>query len=1268
MRSKQLSIAAILGLAALSVSPARATEWLGSFNNDWNNGLNWFGFSGPGPADPVQFSKTNTGLIFRTTANVSSSTTVASMGVVGDADILGPYTLTRTNNAVLTVSGLTHLGFDSAAPLSTTTFNGLSLNTGFLTLNGAATGVLTGSGVITSAGVVELFNSSRFTVNSGTLNAANGINLGGSSVLQIDSGGTLNMNTGTTMNLNGATSKLQVNGGFAFSPGTEINTAPGADIVGTSYIDIGNGGATTVNLTGSGTTLTAAGSTVSDWGAGASGSGVVNLSNSAIASVQRLNIAAGTGQASINVDSNSQLNIGQTLTMGGGVSGRFIGMSINGGTVDVTGVATYNAFADTNLVSGTLKFRSSATINSQARLDITGGTLDTTNQTLTINGGTLTRTTSGSLSSGSSLRVQAGGTATLSNFFDIGNGNTAALTVTGAGSTYTSSSGLSDWGRGASGGAVVSIDSNAIATLSGGLRIGTNNGSASVTVASGGQLKPNTLEVGGGSTARTVNLTINGGTVSVNDVNATTTFNDKAVLNLQSGTFDPKGPVTFFAGSTANWSGGTFLVGNGKTLTVQGGTINRTNTAASGLSPGATLAINSAGKFESVGSYSVGEFGAGTVTLSGTNSRLWAKSDLTIGGASAGQVGTLTTTAGGGFIVGDNAAGFNNDVISIADNDPIASNAGGKLSILNGSVVTHTGDVVLASFGGTSGRLVVNGAGSLFKMNGGFFASEGIAQMNIEAGGKVEMNFASFASVPAGQSTTTVTGTNSILSSLGGLNVGTSGQATLNINSAGRVTAVNATLGSNAGSVGTLNMNDTDSRLSVTGDLVVGDSGTGVVNHNAGALIHIGDNPSLTGGRVDIGDSNLDGNSGGNLRLANNSTFTTAANFLVGEGANRFGRIAVGSGSTVTTTDKYFVGSAGVGRIEVTTGGKVNGLDMSLGDQSGGNGTLAVSGSNSQVNLTRDVVIGSSSATGTGAVTIDGAGSRLLAGNNLVLRRGTITTTNGGTVIVGDNALGFNSDRLVIGDNNSLGANQGGKLTITGGSTLNHHFRVLVGGLSDTSGEVIVTGADSKFIVGERLFVGNSGQGHVTISDGGVVSVDSYQYNPSTNSKLILNAGGTFLVNVTNANAALTSARSDIQLGYANGAWTGNGITSITAQTDSRLGIGYLEDTGLTIKLTLKGDTNLSGTVDFDDLLVLAQNYNGTNRFWQNGDFNYDGNVNFDDLLSLAQFYSQSLSVSEIGELGSNFASEWALAVSMVPEPVSGVLALAGFGLVRRRR
>jgi hypothetical protein len=166
-----------------------------------------------------------------------------------------------------------------------------------------------------------------------------------------------------------------------------------------------------------------------------------------------------------------------------------------------------------------------------------------------------------------------------------------------------------------------------------------------------------------------------------------------------------------------------------------------------------------------------------------------------------------------------------------------------------------------------------------------------------------------------------------------------------------------------------------------------------------------------------------------------------------------------------------------------------------------------------------------------------------------------------------------------------------------------------------------------------------------------------------------------------------SSPRSAIQSlvagGYAGGAWTGSGIRSGEAAGNSRLGIGVIEagsatsfagetvdSTTVLVGLSLKGDTNLDFTVNFDDLLSLAQAYGGAGT-WGDGDTDYSGTVVFDDLLALAQNYGSSLlsggGIVTDAALAASFHSDWSLALSMVPEPASASLLALGLVAGRRR-
>jgi hypothetical protein len=97
------------------------------------------------------------------------------------------------------------------------------------------------------------------------------------------------------------------------------------------------------------------------------------------------------------------------------------------------------------------------------------------------------------------------------------------------------------------------------------------------------------------------------------------------------------------------------------------------------------------------------------------------------------------------------------------------------------------------------------------------------------------------------------------------------------------------------------------------------------------------------------------------------------------------------------------------------------------------------------------------------------------------------------------------------------------------------------------------------------------------------------------------------------------------------------------------------------------GDANLNGAVEFNDLVALAQNYDGSGKTWFQGDFNLDSQVNFNDLVILAQYYGTNVPAS--GTFSASFESDLAAAFAQVPEPSTmGCLGLTAVGLLARRK
>jgi hypothetical protein len=100
-----------------------------------------------------------------------------------------------------------------------------------------------------------------------------------------------------------------------------------------------------------------------------------------------------------------------------------------------------------------------------------------------------------------------------------------------------------------------------------------------------------------------------------------------------------------------------------------------------------------------------------------------------------------------------------------------------------------------------------------------------------------------------------------------------------------------------------------------------------------------------------------------------------------------------------------------------------------------------------------------------------------------------------------------------------------------------------------------------------------------------------------------------------------------------------------------------------------KGDANFDAATNFADLVVLAQHYGETHIGGDIyvADFNLDGITNFTDLVTLAQNYGTGISLVNDPGTG-DFATDWTLAQSFVPEPGAIAFLGAAWSLGFRRR
>ena len=126
-------------------------------------------------------------------------------------------------------------------------------------------------------------------------------------------------------------------------------------------------------------------------------------------------------------------------------------------------------------------------------------------------------------------------------------------------------------------------------------------------------------------------------------------------------------------------------------------------------------------------------------------------------------------------------------------------------------------------------------------------------------------------------------------------------------------------------------------------------------------------------------------------------------------------------------------------------------------------------------------------------------------------------------------------------------------------------------------------------------------------------------------------------------------------------------VAGIALAPDRWLAVTY-DASGVNVTAALPGDANVDGIVNFQDLVLLAQQYDvATDRTWATGDLNGDGVTNFADLVALAQHYNPGVSAGTIASPHTaDFAADWALAQSLVPQP-GGALAAVGLAAALRR-
>ena len=608
------------------------------------------------------------------------------------------------------------------------------------------------------------------------------------------------------------------------------------------------------------------------------------------------------------------------------------------------------------------------------------------------------------------------------------------------------------------------------------LNVGLVGAPGQVVVGSGGVLTMTGGSVGianGNNT--TGSLTINAGgtfqsTVPAQSVNYLLNVGGYSQTTGSTGTLTVQG-----AGALLDMNGNGAIVGANSVgfLNILAGAEARLGTPVYGS--GATASL------------SLGRAGQGTVSVSGTGSRLLLSGNM-YAGRGPSSSGTVNVTAGGALIETAVATGFGSVFGDGTVTNGVTTTGGtGTLNVNTGGSASYGDSLTFGSNGATgigtinAGSLTV---GAFLSVGTGSAAPGGNGRLTIGNGGAVRVTAApdlQSSHVLIGNSANstgviTVTGVGSLLDAgQNTIQVGSRGSGSLTVAAGGTVRAVATDsryssalqLGNTTSGSATVTVTGAGSLLDAAGSVLIARGGAGTLVVDQGG--------SLIGGSAATGD---------------------------GTGTNGFFNVTIGSATPLldvtgaANTPLYFGGAAAA---LVTNGSMLRSRSNLIVGSNGTAGSLMVD-SGSTASADRIITIGSGTdrAGGNGTVTVQGggmlrAGSQPVLGNASVSLGNAAGTTGAVTVSGTGSLLDANGGRLTVGNTGAgtLTISAGGR-AVSGANYADAEAALHVGAAAGGSGTISVSGAGSQLVAaGQAVLGGFNTGGGLTVGGTGSVSVDT---------------------------------------------------------------------------------------------------------------------------------------------------------------------------------
>jgi T5SS/PEP-CTERM-associated repeat protein len=366
-------------------------------------------------------------------------------------------------------------------------------------------------------------------------------------------------------------------------------------------------------------------------------------------------------------------------------------------------------------------------------------------------------------------------------------------------------------------------------------------------------------------------------------------------------------------------------------------------------------------------------------------------------------------------------------------------------------------------------------------------------------------------------------------------------------------------------------------------------TGIGIGSGQSGML-------SLSGAGTSWTDTGSDGNGGlqvgastgsppgdGDISVTMGALLQGSDSDVFGVTAGSEGDLSVTSGGTVVDVG-LVAGAAGMANVTLDDGTLTNSSSLTIGQDTGGQGALTVSGSTAALIAAGAIVVGGS---GIGSLEIQNQGTVRSGGTSVVSQGIDVGQSSAGIgeiTVIGTRSLLVNAGEFIIGDSGlgSLSIESGATVTTVPGAAAGADGFVVGNAAGAPSSSVDVSGAGSLLDVAGLLDVGASGSGALTLAGGATVTAGSLDAGnvASAVGQISLSGSGTDLL-VTNA-ATVADDGTGVLSVLAGATFAATSLTIGSTGNSS----GALVVSGANSLVQLSGALNIGTALGTGDLTV----------------------------------------------------------------------------------